>query len=126
VELINKWQTWAWGLAAVALVAYFLLDPAIVPVFPKCPFYLLTGLKCPGCGSQRALHALLNLQVGRAFRENPLLVISLPYLLMALVFYLKKEKNERWLAADDLLFRGKAVKVVLAVVLVFWLLRNVI
>jgi hypothetical protein len=126
VAASNGWLKWAWGLAAAALVAYFLLDPATNAIFPKCPFYVLTGLKCPGCGSQRALHALLHLQVGRAFRENPLLVISLPYLLTALVFFLKKVKNEQWQAADDLLFRGKAVKVVLFVVLAFWLLRNLL
>lgn len=111
-------------MAGLALVAYFLFDPSSSGFFPKCPFYVLTGLKCPGCGSQRALHALLNLQVGRAFSENPLLVISIPYLLLALVFFLKKDKSEKWQAADDLLFRGKAVKVILVVVLGFWLLRN--
>lgn len=52
------------------------------------------------------------------------MVIAVPYLLAALVFFLKKEKNEKWQAADDLLFRGKAVKVVLVIVLAFWLLRN--
>lgn len=122
----NKWLFWAWGLAGLALVAYFLFDPATNAIFPKCPFYVLTGLKCPGCGSQRALHALLHLQIGRAFRENPLLVVSLPYLLTALFFFFKKEKDEKWQAVDDLLFRGKAVWVVLVVVVAFWLLRNLL
>ncbi len=121
-----KWQAWAWALAGLALVGYFLFDPAASGFFPKCPFYVLTGLKCPGCGSQRAIHALLHLQVGRAFSENPLMVISIPYLLTAFVFFLKKEKNEKWQAADDMLFRGKAVKLVLVTVLAFWLLRNLL
>lgn len=112
-------------MAGLALVVYFLFDPSASGIFPKCPFLLLTGLKCPGCGSQRALHALLHLQIGRAFRENPMLVLSVPYLFTALLFFLKKEKNEKWQAADDLLFRGKAVWVILVLVLAFWLLRNI-
>ena len=120
----KKWLVWAWGLTGLSLVVYFLFDPSSSGFFPKCPFYVLTGLKCPGCGSQRALHALLHLHVDRAFSENPLLVIAVPYLLTAFVFFLKKGKNEKWQAADEMLFRGKAVKVVLVVVLTFWLLRN--
>lgn len=65
----------ALGLAAV----YFVLDPARYP-FPRCPFNLLTGLYCPGCGSQRATHALLHGQVGRAAQLNLLAVVSLPLL----------------------------------------------
>ena len=42
--------------AAAGAVVYVALDPATCAVFPRCPFYVLTGLKCPGCGSQLALH----------------------------------------------------------------------
>ena len=41
----------------LVLLIYGLMDPATAP-FPKCPFYTFTGLKCPGCGSQRAVHQL--------------------------------------------------------------------
>ena len=54
--------------------------PARFP-FPRCPFLLLTGLYCPGCGSQRAVHALLHGQVARAAGLNLLAaVLSLPIL----------------------------------------------
>ena len=49
---------------------------------PKCIFYMLTGLECPGCGSQRALHALMHLRVAEAFRHNALLVSALPFLVL--------------------------------------------
>ncbi|WP_317192257.1 DUF2752 domain-containing protein [Hymenobacter ruricola] len=65
----------ALGLGAV----YFVLDPAQHP-FPRCPFLLLTGLYCPGCGSQRALHALLHGEVGRAAGFNLLAVACAPLL----------------------------------------------
>ncbi|WP_225974845.1 DUF2752 domain-containing protein [Arachidicoccus ginsenosidivorans] len=53
--------------------------------FPKCPFRSLTGLQCPGCGSQRAIHDLLNLDILGAFRENALMVVSIPYIVTAFI-----------------------------------------
>jgi hypothetical protein len=67
---------------AIFLYAYF--DPETTP-FPKCPFYWATGLKCPGCGSQRALHQLLHLRIGAAFQYNACLVLLIPILLFLLV-----------------------------------------
>jgi hypothetical protein len=69
----------------VALVIYYQYNPATVTFFPPCPFLLLTGLPCPGCGSQRCLHQLLHGHVVDAFALNPLLVLSLPYLLIGFV-----------------------------------------
>jgi hypothetical protein len=52
---------------------------------PACPFYALTGIWCPGCGSTRCLHALVQLDLPQALAMNPLLVLSiLPMLVMAL------------------------------------------
>ncbi|HYH57581.1 MAG TPA: DUF2752 domain-containing protein, partial [Anseongella sp.] len=70
------------GLAGVIVLLslYFFFDPSLAGFFPPCPFKRLTGLDCPGCGSQRALHALLNLHVGAAFRFNPLLLTAIPFL----------------------------------------------
>jgi len=65
------------GLGLLAL--YFTFDPSRYP-FPRCPFLLLTGLYCPGCGSQRALHALLHGQLSRAAGFNLLAVLCAPLL----------------------------------------------
>ncbi|GAA4347951.1 DUF2752 domain-containing protein [Hymenobacter saemangeumensis] len=70
------------GLGLMAL--YFTLDPARYP-FPRCPFNLLTGLYCPGCGSQRATHALLHGQVARAAGLNLLAVAFLPVLALGAI-----------------------------------------
>lgn len=69
----------ALGLALALGTVFFLLDPAQYP-FPRCPFYVFTGLYCPGCGSQRATHALLHGQVLRAAGLNLLAVAALPLL----------------------------------------------
>jgi len=65
------------ALAAVVLLVYR-FDPSAVDFFPKCLFFSATGLACPGCGSTRALHALLHLDLAAAFRWNPLPFVLLP------------------------------------------------
>ena len=47
---------------------------------PSCPFRVWTGLLCPGCGTLRATHYLLNGQFGTAFRYQPLMISLLPIL----------------------------------------------
>jgi len=64
---------------------YYQLDPSQSGVFPRCPFLSLTGFKCPGCGSQRAIHALLHGDVGAAFGHNAMLLIALPWIAVLLV-----------------------------------------
>lgn len=50
--------------------------------FPKCAFYVVTGLKCPGCGSQRAIHALLNGDLAAAWGYNAMMVVFIPLVVM--------------------------------------------
>ena len=70
--------------AAAAVLSLF--DPnAVDSILPPCPWHALTGLYCPGCGSTRALHALVHGDPAYAWTMNPLLVLALPALaLMAL------------------------------------------
>jgi hypothetical protein len=65
--------------AAAAAGLLWIVDPhqAGNPL-PPCPSRWLTGLFCPGCGSTRALHALLHGDLPGALAMNPLLVLSLP------------------------------------------------
>ena len=67
--------------AVVAAMVLARFDPnAADSVLPPCPFLALTGWLCPGCGSTRALHALLHGDLGQALAMNPLLVVSMPLL----------------------------------------------
>ncbi|MDY0979731.1 hypothetical protein B8X02_05950 [Stenotrophomonas rhizophila] len=52
---------------------------------PGCPLYALTGLYCPGCGSTRCLYSLVHFDWSGAMAMNPLLVTSLPFLLLMLL-----------------------------------------
>ncbi len=74
-------------LIAAALILYAHFDPEDGGLFPRCIFLQLTGFKCPGCGSQRALHQLLHGNLAAAFHYNAFLVILLPYLFLSLLLY---------------------------------------
>jgi hypothetical protein len=82
-------------LAALALL--LLVDPAESVWMPKCPFKLLTGLQCPGCGGQRAVHALLHGDVVGALRYNWFLIYAAPYLLLLIVerFFLRGDWQQK-------------------------------
>ena len=49
-----------------------------------CPFYELTGLYCPGCGTTRMCLALLRLDFSAAFSANKGLFAALPILAVLL------------------------------------------
>ena len=66
------------AIGAMVVVVYFVLDPTKVAIFPPCLFHQLTGLDCPGCGAQRALHQLLHGHLIAAIRLNAMFVVSLP------------------------------------------------
>ncbi len=111
-------------LLLVLAVIYFALDPAGFSFFPKCPFYWLTGYKCPGCGSQRAVHDLLHLNFRGAFHENPLLVISIPYILGGFAFDYTN-LSQRIPRVRKTLYGKTAIILVVIIVIAYWILRNI-
>ncbi len=109
-------------IAAIGLVlVYYRVDPAQAAWVPHCPFHLLTGLNCPACGSQRALHAALHGHFAEAIRFNLFLIISLPYLAILIA---NIRTGQRWkflrAAASPSVVRGYLVLVV-----GWWIVRNI-
>ena len=109
-----------------AAVGYKCLDPSVVPIFPRCPFRLLTGYLCPGCGSQRAIHHLLNLDLPGAWRMNPLFVIALPYLLLGLILQPLSHRSDIGARLRERLYGYRASVVALVVIVLFWIGRNIV
>jgi hypothetical protein len=70
-----------------ALAVLYLFSPEQHSFYPKCIFFTLTGMTCPGCGALRATHHLLHGELAAAFHFNPLIVISFPFLLCAFVAF---------------------------------------
>jgi len=44
-------------------------------IFPRCIFNAATGLHCPGCGSQRAIHDMLHFRLFEAFKHNAFVLV---------------------------------------------------
>ena len=107
---------------ATALVVYFLFDPSTSP-FPRCPFLMLTGWLCPGCGSQRAIHSLLHLDIAAAWRYNALLVLSIPYVLLLVVAEWGGARRESRLYRA--LNREWLIWSYFALVIAWWVARNI-
>jgi uncharacterized protein DUF2752 len=76
-----------WSLLLAGALYLFTFEPGRTGFFPVCIFRLLTGLQCPGCGSTRAMHQILHGHLATAFTLNPLLLVSIPFLLFAFLRY---------------------------------------
>lgn len=90
--------------------------------FPKCIFYQLTGLQCPSCGVQRALHSLLIGKISEAFHYNPFLVVALPFLLGVVYAVYFNNKIAKFL--QKYLLHRYTIYFYLIVYLAWWILRN--
>lgn len=105
------------GAGVAGLLTRF--DPRLTPWFPRCVFHELTGCLCPGCGATRALHALLHADLAGALRDNALLVLALPALLVLV-------GSETLLPPVRRPFvPARAIWTLLAVIVTFTLARNV-
>ena len=76
-----------WSLLLAGAAYLFVFEPGKTGFFPLCPFRLVTGLNCPGCGTTRALHQILHGHFLTAFTLNPLLLIAIPFMLFAFLRY---------------------------------------
>jgi Protein of unknown function (DUF2752) len=111
-----------WLGAAAAGVFLYVIEPAKVTFLPLCPFRALTGFQCPGCGTTRALHQLLHGNLVAAFELNPLLILSLPFLLYATLRFTILVMRGRPIARNTL--SPKYILTIFGVVLFFWIFRN--
>lgn len=110
------------AVTAAAFV-YTRFDPASGAVpFPKCPFRMLTGLSCPGCGSQRALHSLLNGDISGALSYNALL---LPAFLMIAALAVSEIMKRKYPRFHEALNSTTSLLIVLAVIILWTVVRNI-
>ena len=112
------------ALTIALLFVYRSFNPEHTGFFPRCPFYSITGYQCPGCGSQRAIHYLLNFEFKAAVNENLLMVLFIPYLIAAFIFNSFRNLSpgqEKW---RRFLFGQYAIYLVIVVIIIFWIARN--
>lgn len=106
--------------AAVIGAFYFVFDPEQFRWMPQCMFLRLTGYQCPGCGSQRMLHALLHGDLAAAWHANAYLLAMLPVIIFMGWLDLTRARHPR-------LYRrvfSPPVLIVITLSLVIWALAR--
>ena len=83
----------------------------------------LTGFYCPGCGSCRALHQLLNGHLGAAIGFNPLMILFLPFLIAYFFFYAAAAiRAKPW---RGVFLKSGWIQTILSLIIVYGVLRNI-
>ncbi len=108
------------GLVGAAVL--YSVDPNEPGHYPTCPFLTTTGLYCPGCGALRASHDLLHGDITGALARNPLAVLAVPYLALALLTWVLRVTGLP--APRSTSLPPWTIWLVLGTVLVFGVLRN--
>jgi hypothetical protein len=112
-------------ILVIAGILYYVFNPSTENWFFKCPFHLFTGLQCPGCGLQRALHCLLHGDVMGALSFNAYIIVILPVLLMMVLgeWY----NYHHWFDwANRLLNNRTAMIIIIVLTFVWWVVRNIV
>lgn len=119
-----KFKHLGMALLGIGLVfLYFFIDPGEVDFLPKCPLYTITGVYCPGCGSQRATHHLLHFNFLGVLQQNALYLVALLILVYHLfitglnLFFKKTIYNY--------IYHPKTPIIILIFIILFWILRNI-
>lgn len=108
------------GLAAATML--YAVDPNEPGHYPTCPFLASTGLYCPGCGALRGLHDLLHGDLVGALARNPMMVLAVPYLVLAWVTWVLRATGRS--APRSTSLPPWTIWALLALVLAFGVLRN--
>lgn len=105
-------------------VLFYYINPLMDKYPVQCPWRWCTGTLCPGCGLQRALHALVRGEVMLALRYNYFFVLSVPYALAAvLACWYNFGGRLDWLRR--LVFHPITLKAYVIIFFAWWILRNV-
>lgn len=67
------------AVVACAAAVLFWFPPGQYGFYPQCPVWAAFHIECPGCGTTRALAALLHGDVLAALRLNALTTLMLPF-----------------------------------------------
>lgn len=109
-------------LLAAGLVLLRIYNPATSTLFPPCPLHYLTGWYCPGCGSLRAIHQLLQGNLRTAWAMNPLSMLLFPFLAYGLaregIAYLRGQPSPQFEVP------GAWIRALCALIVLFGVVRN--
>jgi hypothetical protein len=105
------------------LLLYFFNNPSNSIHFPQCPFLTATGYYCTGCGSQRALHDLLHLDIKGVAKHN---LLFIPAFLLIAYHWIRSYSSLSIKAfLPDIIYHPKTPMVLFAIIALFTILRNI-
>lgn len=105
----------------IGVIYFYKYNPA-ESLYPPCPFYYLTGFYCPGCGSSRAVHNILHGRFLKALDLNPLMVLSIPFVLY--LFISEIQIGKKFIIKRPVFNLGMYIFII-GLIIVYWILRNV-
>jgi Protein of unknown function (DUF2752) len=110
-----------WAVIAMTITAfYFFWNPAENSLLPSCPFKNLTNFYCPGCGGQRAFHAMLHGEFIEAFHDNLLIFIVIPVAFYKIILQMNGSTSK-----DVFILNNKKIWIFLSLLSLFTLIRNI-
>lgn len=86
-------------------------DPSAYNFYPKCPLFVITGFKCPGCGVSRAFYQILHGNIWKGLSYNPILAV----VIIIGIFYILSSSHQKKIAWSIVL---------LIVMAMWWIMRN--
>lgn len=107
----------------IGLIYFYKYNPA-ESLYPPCPFYYITGLYCPGCGSSRAVHNLLHGRFLKALDLNPLMVLSIPFVLYLFISDMEIHLGKKVIFKRPVFTHGVYI-IIMCLIIVYWVLRNI-
>ena len=110
-------------LTFIIVLIYVFIDPSTVDFLPKCPFVITTGFYCAGCGSQRATHQLLNINLFGVLQQNLLYALGLLFIIYHVVIQILNKFFKK--NYYNYVYHPKTPIIILIIVLMFWVLRNI-
>lgn len=114
----------SWLVIIVVCIYYYFANITTKNVGIPCVFKHVTGYNCSGCGTQRALHCLLHLEIEKAWYYNAFFVFFLPYYLYLTYVFIETYIVKRSVP-DSFFLHKKFVIPFVILLIVFAILRNI-
>ncbi len=109
-------------IAGIALCCLYFFKGPESGLYPRCMFKMLTGLSCPGCGSQRAVHAMMEGDFKAAFGFNALFMLEIPLLGLLGISRLLGNRTPR---LQRLLSARFFILFILTTIIIWTIVRNI-
>jgi hypothetical protein len=111
-------------MTAAATTALHFRDPHQSGSWGYCPFLLVTGHPCPGCGGLRAVNDLTHFDLVGAASSNLLFVASIPLIAWVWLRWIRRAWDGPAWSGTSNGVSTRTIWIWTGLVFGFWILRN--